>query len=151
YIEARHLWEDAKVTPGGIRIADMHYLALILEEEPPSKAEPTLKMLENAGRIIRWRKEMSDSDLIGQIDRLVPLDVRVSPETPDLRVRHVVKHGIDCYLLFNEGQDGIDVHLNVSAEGRWFLFDAQTGKRRTLNRKNTLNLARHEMKILGVG
>jgi hypothetical protein len=151
YIEARHLWEDAKVTPEGIRIAGMHYKALILEEDPPSEAKPALKILEDAGRLIRWRKEMGDSDLMGRIDKLVPPDVRVSPQTPDLRARHVVKHGIDCYLLFNEGQNVIDVRLDASAEGRWFLLDAQTGKRRTIDKKDRLHLARHEMKTLVVG
>jgi hypothetical protein len=151
YIEARHLWEDAKVTPEGIRIADMHYKALILEEDPPSEARSVLKMLEDAGRIIRYRPAMSDFDLIERIDKLVPPDVRVSPQTPDLRVRHVVKHGIDCYLLFNEGQQDIDVRLDVSAEGRWFLLDAEMAGRRAINKTDRLHFARHEMKTLVVG
>lgn len=151
YIEARHLWEDARVTPDGIYIADMHYRALIVEDDPPSKAEPTLKILENAGRLIRWREEMSDPDLIGRIDALVPLDARISPKAPDLRVRHIVKNDSDCYLLFNEGQDDMDVRLDVPAKGRWFLLDAQTGKRHTVDKENSLHLTRHEMKVLVVG
>ena len=151
YIEARHLWEDAQVTPDGIHIADMHYRALIVEEEPPEKAKSALDILDGAGRIIRWTKEMSDSELIRRIDRFVPVDVRVSPSVPDLRVRHVVKHGADCYLLFNEGQKAIDVRLNLSVEGRWFLLNAETGKRHKLDNGTALHLARHEIKVLIVG
>ena len=151
YIEARHLWEDARVTPDGIRIADMHYRALIVEDDPPSKAEPALEILKSAGRLVRWTKEMGVSELMRRIDPLVPVDVRVSPETPDLRVRHVVKHGIDCYLLFNEGQGDIDVYLNVSASGRWYLLDTKAGKRQALDKEEALHLARHEMKVLVVG
>jgi hypothetical protein len=129
----------------------MHYQALIVEDDPPSKAEAALEVLQSAGRLVRWRKEMSVSELIRQIDLLVPVDVRVSPEVPDLRVRHVVKHRIDCYFLFNEGQRDMDARLNVSAKGRWYLLDTKTGKRQTLDKGEALHLARHEMKVLVVG
>jgi hypothetical protein len=151
YIEARHLWEDAQVTPDGIRIADMHYRALIVEEEPPKEAKSALDILDGAGRLIRWTKEMNDSELIRRIDRFVPVDLRVLPRIPDLRVRHVVKHGADSYLLFNEGQKAINVRLNLSVEGRRFLLDAQTGKRHAFDNEATLHLSQHEMKVLVVG
>ncbi|MHC4329182.1 MAG: hypothetical protein ACYSWW_13800, partial [Planctomycetota bacterium] len=151
YIEARHLWEDAQVTPDGIRIADMHYRALIVEEEPPKEAKSALDILDGAGRLIRWTKEMNDSELIRRIDRFVPVDVQVSPSVSDLRVRHVVKHGVNCYLLFNEGQKAINVRLNLSVEGRRFLLDAQTGKRHAFDNEVTLHLSQHEMKVLVVG
>jgi hypothetical protein len=151
YIEARHLWEDARVTSEGIRIADMDYRALVIEDDPPLKAEPALKILDSAGRIIRWSEQMSTSHVILNIDRLVPVDVRVSPDAPDLRVRHVVKHGLDCYLLFNEGQRDMAVSLEVSARGQMYLLDARTGARRPLGSTDSLHLARHEMKVLVVG
>ncbi len=93
---------------------------------------------------------MSDSQFVRQIDRLVPVDVRVSPMTPELRVRHVVKDGIDCYILFNEGQKDINVHLNLSAKGQRFLLDTQTAKRHALDTDRTVQIARHEVKILMV-
>jgi len=150
YIEARHLWEDAEVTTEGIQLAGMHYRALIIEDEPPKKAKSALKTLDNCGRLIRWREAMSDSELVRQIDRLVPVDVRVSPTTPELRVRHVVKYGMNCYILFNEGQKDINVHLNLSAKGRRFLLDTETGKRQALDADRTVQIARHEVKILMV-
>jgi hypothetical protein len=152
YIEARHLWEDARITTEGIQIAGMHYRTLIVEDEPPGKAESALKILDNGGRLIRWsrREGMSDSELVKQIDRLVSVDVQVSPTTPDLRVRHVVKYGIDCYILFNEGQKDIDVRLHLSDEGQRFWLDAETGRPDAIDTDRTVHLARHEVKILMV-
>jgi hypothetical protein len=150
YIEARHLWEDAQVGADGIRIANMHYRALIVEDEPPKEAKSALEILDNAGRLIRWTKTTIDSELVGRIDRLVPVDVRVSPESLDLRVRHVVKHGIHCYLLFNEGQQDTRVHLDLSVKGRRYLVDAKTGERRESKPDAALDLSRHEMRVLAV-
>jgi len=88
YLEARHLWENAEVTKDGIRIAGMHYRALILEVEGPVQAQPMLEILDGAGRLIRWREGTGEEDLLREIDRLISPDVQVSPHTPDLRVRH---------------------------------------------------------------
>ena len=150
YLEARHLWEDAQVSSDGIHIAGMHYRVLIVEDEPPEKAKSALEILHNAGRLIRWKEAMSDLELVQQIDRLVPVDVCVSPKVPDLRVRHVIKHETDCYLLFNEGQEDISVHLSLSAKGWWFLLDTETGKRHTLDKDAALQLARQKMQVLMV-
>ena len=49
YLEARHLWEDAKVDGEGIHLAGMHYRALILEEDPPQKALPAIDTLAKSG------------------------------------------------------------------------------------------------------
>ncbi len=150
YLEARHLWEDARVTKEGIYIAGMHYRALVIEDEPPRRAKSALRILDDGGRLIRWREGISDSEFVRQIDRLVPVDVRVSPMTPELRVRHVVKDGIDCYILFNEGQKYIDVRLHLSAKGQRFWLDAETGRRDATETGRTVHLTRHEVKILMV-
>jgi len=150
YIEARHLWEDAQVNSNGIHIAGMHYKALIIEDEPPQKAKPALKILENAGRLIRWEQGISDSNLVRQIDELVPVDVRVSPQNVDLRVRHVVKGGIDCYLLFNEGQEDMSAHVEFSAGGRRSMLDTYTGNRQSIDNDAGIKLARHELKVFTI-
>ena len=148
YLEARHLWEDARVSVDGVRIAGMHYQALIVEDEPPREARAALQLLNKAGRLIRYGKETREEELIHKIDRLVPADVRVSPKAPGLRIRHVVKRGIDCYFLFNEGGKEIKVQLDLSAKGRWLLLDAETGRRHRLDADSVVHLARHEMKVL---
>jgi len=148
YLEARHLWEDARVTSAGIRIAGMHYRALVMEDEAPEKAKSAVRILEDAGRIIRWNEKMTDAEFIQQIDRLVLADIGVSPSAPDLRARHVVKHGTHCYLFFNEGQGEISAHLRLSVRGRRVLLDPETGKRRALDESAVLKLSPHEMKVL---
>jgi len=57
----------------------MHYRVLILEEDPPSKAQPALDTLTKAGRVIRWNGQMDTAGLVAQIDKLIPPDVRVTP------------------------------------------------------------------------
>ena len=150
YLEARHLWEDAKVDESGIRIASMHYRALLIEAEPPEKAKPALDLLDKAGRLIRWNNQMKDSELLRQIDRLAPADVQVRPESPDLRVRHVFKNGADYYIVFNEGQDKLEVELETSVKGKRLLLDPQTSRQQILALEEPLHLKPHELRVLMV-
>jgi len=148
YLEARHLWEDAKVDADGIHLAGMHYRALILEEDPPEQALPAIEILAKAGRIIRWDETMSDSQLVRAIDKLVSPDVQVSPETPDLRVRHVRKAGADYYLLFNEGQQDLELSLELSIPGRRTLLDPVTCDQESLPDTQPVKLAKHALRVL---
>jgi len=150
YLEARHLWEDAEVNQNGIRIAGMHYRALIIEAEPPEKAKPALEVLDKAGRLIRWNDQMQDSELVRRIDRLVPVDVRIRPAKHDLRLRHVFKKGADYYIVFNEGQDNLEVELETSVKGRRLLLDPQTSRQQILAAEAPLLLKPHELRILMV-
>jgi len=148
YLEARHLWEDAKVTEEGIEIAGMHYKALIVEIEPPGQAQPSLEVLEKAGRIIRWREGSKEEELVQKIDRLISPDVQVSPHTPDLRVRHVIKHGIHCYLIFNEGERDTTADFALSTQGKRHLLDAETGRIRSIDGSTLLSIPAHAMQVV---
>ena len=148
YLEARHLWEDAEVNENGIQIAGMHYRALIIETEPPDKAKPALDLLDKAGRLIRWNDRMEDSELLRQIDRLVPADVQVRPASRDVRVRHVFKKEADYYIVFNEGEDNLQAGLETSMKGRRFLLDPQTGRQQILAPEEPLLLKPHELHVL---
>ncbi len=150
YLEARHLWEDAHVDSEGIRLAGMHYRALILEDDPPSQAMSAIQTLTNAGRIIRWNETTEPEQLIAAIDRLIPPDVVVSPPTTDLRIRHVRKGNIDYYLLFNEGESDLKVQLKLAAKGRRTLLDPTTGAPHALASGDPVSLARHAMRALAI-
>jgi len=150
YLEARHIWEDARVDENGIRIAGMHYRALIIEVEPPEKTEPALEILDKAGRLIRWNDRMENAELVRQIDRLIPADVQIRPVSPDVRVRHVFKDGADYYIVFNEGQDKLVVELETSAKGRRFLLDSLTGRRQILTPEAHLLLEPNELHVMMV-
>ena len=148
YLEARHLWEDAEVNENGIQIAGMHYRAMIIETEPPDKAKPALDLLDKADRLIRWNDRMEDSELLRQIDRLVPADVQVRPASRDVRVRHVFKKEADYYIVFNEGEDNLQAGLETSMKGRRFLLDPQTGRQQILAPEEPLLLKPHELHVL---
>ncbi len=150
YLEARHLWEDARVDAEGIRIAGMHYRALILEEDPPAQAKPAIDTLAEAGRIIRWDKSMADAALVARIDKLIPPDVQAAPQSPNLRVRHVHKGGMDYYLLFNEGAGELECWLTLSAQGLRFLLDPVGGCGESVASDSPLRLAGHAMRVLAV-
>jgi len=150
YLEARHLWEDAKVSSGGIAIAGMLYGALIVEMEPPEKAKAALAVLDKAGRVIRPTKEMSETALLREIDRLIAPDVRVEPASRDLRVRHVTKGESDYYILFNEGENRIDVKLETAAAGGRLLLDPETGAQKEFKAGAPLLLSPHELQVVMV-
>jgi hypothetical protein len=148
YLEARHLWEDARVDRDGIHLAGMHYRVLVLEEDPPAQARPAVAVLTEAGRVIRWSPATEDSRFVAQIDKLIPPDVQVSPKTPDLRVRHVQKGGVDYYLFFNEGAGVLEFKLDLSAKGSRVLLDPCGGTAHALPGDSPLRLAGHTMCVL---
>ena len=150
YLEARHLWEDAKVDASGIRLAGMHYRALILEEDPPDQAQSAIDILAKAGRVIRWNEAMPDPEFISAIDKRIAPDVQPTPGTLDVRVRHVLKGGTHYYLLFNEGQEALDVRVSLSAKGSRALLDAFTGNRTDLSTDQSIHIPKHAMQILAV-
>ncbi len=150
YLEARHLWEDARADGDGVHLAGMHYRALLLEETPPEKAVPAIDRLAQAGRIIRWQEDMSDAEVIRAIDDLVPPDVQAAPAVPDLRVRHVRKHGVDYYLLFNEGAGDIEFRPELSVKGPRRLLDPVSGQQTALPNHGTFRLAAHALQVLAV-
>lgn len=150
YLEARHLWEDAKVSAAGIRLRGMLYRALVLEEPPPAEAEAAFATLEKAGRVIRWSPAMADAEFVSRIDQLVQPDVRISPASPDVRVRHVRKDGRHFYLLFNEGEGDIEVALELAAKGSRCLLDPHAEAAEVLPSTALLRLPRHELRVLQV-
>lgn len=150
YLEARHLWEDARVDGEGIHLAGMRYRVLILEEDPPEKAKAAVEVLSKAGRVIRWNAQMTDSQLVEAIDKLIPPDVQISPAAAGLRVRHVQKAGTDYYLLFNEDGGDLELRLKVSANGGWTLLDPATGRGDDASPNAPVPLAKHALRVLAV-
>ena len=58
----------------------------------------------------------------------LPRDAIITPAAPDLRVSHVVKDGLDFYLLVNEGEEEISGRLTVAAKGLAQWWNAWTGE-----------------------
>jgi len=150
YLEARHLWEDARVEADGIHIAGMHYKALIVEVDPPAKAKEAMGVLERAGRLIRWDKAEGDAALLAKINKAVPAEVELSPPTPDVRLRHVVKDGTDYYLLFNEGEQNVELKVKTSVEGQRFLLDPESGSQSDIAPDAAIKTQPHELRVLRI-
>ena len=148
YLEARHLWEDAEVGDHGIRLAGMHYQALIVDSEIPARAVPAINRLTQAGRVIDCRSGMDEGALVRRIDALIPPDVTLSSPSPHLRVRHVIKHGLHCYLLFNEGEETIQVELTFRARGQWYELNSVTGRFTASASRSAVTLAPHAQRTL---
>ena len=138
YLEARHLWEDAQVDGDGIRLAGMHYRALIVDgfddglNPLPERAAEPLRRLEEAGRLLRWPPDdgAENDAMVAELERLAPADLRVTPSQPDLRYRHVVKDDVHCYLITNEGVHPVEARIDASAAGRRTWIDPFTLERR---------------------
>ncbi|MBN1803679.1 MAG: hypothetical protein JW837_00370 [Sedimentisphaerales bacterium] len=150
YLEARHLWEDAQVRPDGIHIAGMHYKALIVEFEPPTKAKKSLEVLEKAGRLIRWEKAKGQESLLNKIGNLIPKDMNFEPSSPDIRIRHVVKDRFHYYIVFNEGQEHLKFSLAASVQGQRYLLEPQTGQQNIIEDDMLLQMRPHELKVIRI-
>ena len=76
------------------------------------------------------------------------MDVQVTPATPALRVRHVVKDERHYYLLFNEERAPLNFTPKMSSERPWQLFDASMGSAVIYNAGEAIHLAGYELKVL---
>lgn len=148
YLEERHLWQDARVDETGISIAGMHYDVLIVEGPASPQAQPALAVLERAGRLIRFTGDRRAAWLVRRLDAIAPPDIRVSPATPALRLRHIIKDGLHCYMLFNEEKAPIEVTLHVSAGGDVTLWDVWGGTSREIASDTPLTIEGHGWRVL---
>jgi len=147
YLEARHLWEAAQVDTDGVRLAGMHYRALVLDGvEPPPRAAAALATLEQSGRLVRW-----PGGGLAAIERLVTRDVRLVPATDVIRFRHAVREGSHYYLFFNESSRAAAADVQVAAEGPRLWLDPWRGAELADADGRRLELAPHETRVLRVG
>jgi hypothetical protein len=107
-----------------------------------------LAPLIRAGGVFCYSEDEPVENLLTWLAATVPVDVRVSPKTPALRVRHVVKEGQHYYLIFNEEQASLDFILELATEGSWLLFDAVSGNAEPFLAGRSIHLDGYELKIL---
>ncbi len=147
YLEARHLLEDARVDENGIHIAGMNYQVLIDELDPPEKAGPVLEKLANAGRLIRWKENMGDGPLFKELAAVIQKDISISPPNRNLRYRHVYKQGTHFYILFNEGEEPVEVDVNFSVKGKQLILDTESGQIRPSD-STMMRMAPHQVSVI---
>lgn len=148
YLEERHLWEDAAVDATGIRIAGMHYAALILDHSPHPSAAPALALLEESGRLIRHAPDASAGELVARLDALVTPDVTVHPPAPGLRVRHIRKAGRDVWMLFNERREPLTTSVRLAGGGELLRVDPATLEQTPFANDSEFALAGYELALV---
>jgi hypothetical protein len=164
YLELRHLWEQAKVDGEGVRLAGMHYRAVVLDglDHWPKEATPALARLAAAGRLIIWgdaasakslagiRPAKTPRELVAAIDRLIPPDVTLQPASENIRYRHVVKGNRHFYMFFNEEAGSVTASIRLANSGKRQWLDPFTGSTADAAPDQPVTLAPHELKLLCV-
>jgi hypothetical protein len=126
----------------------MKYTGLILENDPHAEIDRLLEPLANTGRVMRYTQAVPLEALLTWLATYIPTDVQVTPDSPALRIRHVVKEGHHYYLLFNEQGVPLDFRLKLSVSGAWQFFDPCSGSVSTYGEGGIIHLDGYELKIL---
>jgi hypothetical protein len=147
YVEERDLLENAVIDAKGIHLAGMVYRALILEHRPSVDVLTVLVPLAQAGGIFHFTGEDQAKKLLEWLDGRVPKNLRVSPDSPALRVRCVVKDRLRCLMVFNEEQAPMDIALEFPGQSQWFKYDAIRDQLAPLA-EHRLHLDGYELKVL---
>lgn len=148
YVEERDLLERGVVDGTGFTLGDIRYQALVVEHNPTAEVLRVITPLANAGRVLRFHEADPVESLLDWLVRYVPADIQVAPETPALRVRHVVKAAWHYYLIFNEELAPIDVSLALAVSGEILLFDPVTGMVEEFPAGGIIHLGGYELKVL---
>lgn len=125
YVEESRFTGQAAVRDGRVEVGRMRYRTLIIDSDEgiPQAVNAAADSLKQTGG---WVCHLSAEPA----EPLLPLtgrDVVASPPVPDLRYIHLVKRGIDFYLLGNEGEKDLDTRLTVRRVGQAEWFDAWKG------------------------
>jgi len=150
YLTERDILELAVVDTSGIHIVGVCYSVLIVEHDPSTAVMEILASLSQSGRLIRYRDDMPDLDLIRKLDELVPEDIKVSPPSKALRIRHVIKENRHYYILFNEEKASVNVTINIAVKGKRFLFDPYSGTTTSFGYEEALQLSGYEAIVMQV-
>lgn len=142
YLEVNLLTSaQCEINDGSILIEKQKYSILLIEDEGLYTAEAKGKInsfLESGGRVIVFNqshplnyKNMKNITQYEQVvEHLRDKDVGnilIKPSNAYLRVSHVVKEGIDFYLLINEGEKAIEGELHINTVGKVERWDAWKG------------------------
>lgn len=164
YLETRQLAESAIAGRDGLKIAGMLYKAVIIDSVShlPRAAFKKLKKLAGNGHLIvsersplakklsRASKFNSPESLAEAVGDISASDIRLSPASPALRYRHVVKGKDHFYIIFNEDDSEIVTTIDLSAEGQRQILNQYTGEAVNLACDEELIFKPYELKIIRV-
>jgi len=152
YLEDHFLEHDTQVSDVGIRVREMQYGLLIVEEGFESTRGPSgdaaLVQLERAGRLLRWVPDDGEASLISALAPYA--SVRVDPPHAGLRVRRVLKDGVQYAILFNECAEAFrgTVAIDGASAGRF--VDMDSGAKVVWRASTVLDLRGHACAVLKI-
>ena len=125
----------AKIEGKSIRIGKMLYKTLVIPETKWMEADAKAK-------IAAFKK--ADGKVVApeKIDTIAPT-LKISPANEWIRVQKRVYGDEVLYFVVNEGPDSADVVLHIPEAGELQRFNAENGKRYSLNREGKEPLAWH--------
>ncbi|WP_160720741.1 glycosyl hydrolase [Bacillus sp. USDA818B3_A] len=145
YLEEDLFLHDCIIEAGKVRIQKQVYRTIILENlnqlESIELVHKIKLFLEDGGNVIVYNPKKKHlllqgniiqlynyDGVIGAIDRIESRDVYMTPSNPGLRVTHIVKEGIDFFVLVNEDEHAIDGELAIKCSGDVEKWDAWESK-----------------------
>ena len=125
YLEA-DLLKESDIGDGAVKLQKQSYRLILVDENLPLTAEH-LQLLEEcrkAGVAVRSFGEITLEEIKNGYDAF---GIRTNYPVPDLRVTHVEKDGVLCYLLVNEGNSDLHFHITLPVTGKMELWDPWRG------------------------
>jgi len=143
YLEDNIVINEAVVSQSLIKIKKQQYDTLIIEDlhKLNSNLNKVLNRFSQAGGHVLLYNPKAEkhalknvvefenyTDVVQALREQGRQDVLVTPYSPDLRVSHVVKKGIDFYLFANEGEKSIQSKIYINNKGYFEKWDSWSGK-----------------------
>ena len=125
YLEA-DLLGDCAIADGAVKLQNQSYRVILVDENLPL-TEKHLQLLDAckaAGVAVRSFRDVSAAQMKEQHD---PWGLRTNYPVENLRVTHVEKDGLLCYLLVNEGNEDLHFYATLPVHGKLELWDPWRG------------------------
>ncbi len=126
YLEDWRLCEQATITGGRIKIGEMTYTTLVVDQDRPltGAVAEEARAFKAGGGTVHTCTGQPSARLVAGLTR----DVTLDPPSLDLRYAHVVKDKVDFHLLVNEGEAAVDTVVTCRRLGAAEWFDPWSGQ-----------------------
>lgn len=150
YLEYGLLKDKAVIDSRGINISGMNYKVLIVEDDIISRNSALLETLGE--RVIFWNSSEPESaeKLLTSLQKFSEPVLKLIPQNENIRVRRVVKDGINYCLVFNEGETPLKAKAIFPAGNEYFQLNQFNGSFSKIDPSENLRFEAHEMKVVAV-
>ena len=125
YLEA-DLLQDCTIGDGQVNLQKQSYRIILVDDTLPLTAEhkQLLDDCRSAGVTVCSFADITPEELKQKYD---PFGLRTNYPVKDLRVTHVEKEGVLCYLMTNEGNEALHFHAFLPVTGETELWNPWAG------------------------